>query len=184
MNFKKNFTFLLFIFLTPFFIIDSEEPDPKDPNSYYLFHIKRSRNKNEVHYAIRLDKECKPISKEPAFVYWLNLEDRHGQTYPIKWHERPGFAIEDQRIIKPDLVQMTLKALPEKNINIEISKNSKKNAKRKCKAIPRLIIKGKKTIFKEVYVFAIPRFFIPIVQWVDIFGILPSGKIIKERVIP
>lgn len=40
-----------------------------------LFHIKRNKNRNEVHYAVRYDEAaCKPMGDEALYGYWLMLE--------------------------------------------------------------------------------------------------------------
>jgi hypothetical protein len=46
----------------------------EDPHS--VFFIQRNKNKNEVHYAISLDENCRPKGDEPVKNYWLRLEGR------------------------------------------------------------------------------------------------------------
>src|SRR4029078_2517058 len=45
----------------------------EDPHS--VFFIQRNKNRNEVHYAISLDENCRPKGDEPMTNYWLRLED-------------------------------------------------------------------------------------------------------------
>ena len=44
-----------------------------DPSS--IFHIDRNKNRNQVHYGVRVDAGCRPVGAEPVYNYWLRLEE-------------------------------------------------------------------------------------------------------------
>ncbi|HEX4473716.1 MAG TPA: DUF4833 domain-containing protein, partial [Polyangiaceae bacterium] len=48
-----------------------------------LFTIAKSENKNEVEYAVHVDKQCAPISGTPVFAYWRMLELGPTKVAPI-----------------------------------------------------------------------------------------------------
>ena len=47
---------------------------PNDVQS--VFHVSKSQNRNQVHYALRLDQQCRPVGKAPVYGYWKKLEKR------------------------------------------------------------------------------------------------------------
>src|SRR5688572_3509680 len=83
-----------------------------------LFHIKRNKNKNEVHYALRYDeKTCKPVEDEPLYGYWLMLEKGPNVYEPIGRLERMAYGISSQEMKGADLI-VQLKAFPDRPIRV------------------------------------------------------------------
>jgi hypothetical protein len=46
------------------------------PDVRSVFFIAKSQNRNQVHYGIRLDRECNPIGTRPVFAYWRMFENQ------------------------------------------------------------------------------------------------------------
>lgn len=140
-----------------------------------LFHIKRNKNSNEVHYAVRYDeKACKPIDGESLFGYWLMLEKGPGVTEPIGRLERMAYGIQSQEIKGEDLV-VQLKAFPDRPIRITFAQ------KGGCKIIPMLTINGVESALKVISVFAEEGLIKPTVKYIDISG-LKGGAPVTERI--
>ena len=173
MEFSRNILTFLFLYLT----LTSLD----FPAEIGLFHIERNKNKNQVHYAIRLDKNCKPKNKEPIYVYWLDLEAKTPEISSLTWIDQPAYGIQKQTKTSDSQVKLLLKALPNKVIYVQYFKDKKRNT---CKASASTKISNKKSTLRMVYVFAKATLFIPVVQYIDIFGKLPNGSSVKERILP
>ncbi len=140
-----------------------------------LFHIKRNKNSNEVHYAVRYDeKSCKPIDSESLFGYWLMLEKGPGVTEPIGRLERIAYGIQSQEI-KGDELVVQLKAFPDRPIRIAFMQ------KGGCKIVPMLTINGIEAVLKVISVFAEEGLIKPTVKYIDISG-LKGGAPVSERI--
>jgi hypothetical protein len=140
-----------------------------------LFHIKRNKNSNEVHYAVRYDeKTCKPIDSESLFGYWLMLEKGPGVTEPIGRLERMAYGIQSQEIKGEDLI-VQLKAFPDRPIRITFAQ------KGGCKIIPMLTINGIESALKVISVFAEEGLIKPTVKYIDISG-FKGGAPVTERI--
>jgi hypothetical protein len=63
-----------------------------------VFFIAKSQNKNQVHYGIRLDRECNPVGKRPVFAYWRMFENQ-GETEPLLGTEGPAYGLDDTQEI-------------------------------------------------------------------------------------
>jgi hypothetical protein len=69
---------------------------PADVKS--VFYIAKSQNRNQVHYGIRLDRECSPIGKRPLFAYWKMFE-KNGDLEPLLATEAPAYGLDDSQEI-------------------------------------------------------------------------------------
>lgn len=140
-----------------------------------LFHIKRNKNRNEVHYAVRYDeKTCKPVEGDPVYGYWLNLEIGPNAYEPIGRWERLAYGIESQAVKGNDMV-VQLKAFPDRAIKLIF------NAAGGCKITPFLLINGIESQLKFIYVFAEEGLIKPTVKYVDITGV-KGGAAVSERI--
>ena len=140
-----------------------------------LFHIKRNKNRNEVHYAVRYDEStCKPVENEPLYGYWLMLEKGPNVFEPIGRLERMAYGIQSQEIKGNDLV-VQLKAFPDRAIRITF------NAAGGCKITPFLPINGQEAVLKFISVFAEEGLIKPTVKHVDISGV-KGGTPVSERI--
>ena len=150
---------------------------------FYLFHIERNKNKNQVHYSLRLNQDCKIVSDESIYVSWLELESEKPKIYEIKWYEQIAYGIKEQVKLKPRELKIRLKALPERIIYIKYFKQL--NSDSHCKVQAFTNISGKKTQLTKIYIFAIERFLLtPKVKYIVIHGKSTKGKTLKEKIIP
>ncbi|WP_053332109.1 DUF4833 domain-containing protein [Turneriella parva] len=141
-----------------------------------LFHIKRNKNRNQVHYAVRYDEAaCKPVGDEAVYGYWLNLEIGPNSYEPIGRFERMAYGIQSQTADGDNLL-VKLKAFPDRVIKIVFSKTGAA-----CKLTPFISINGQESIFKEIYVFAEEGLIKPTVKYVDILG-TKGGAPVTERI--
>lgn len=97
------------------------DPDARVVRS--VFFVAKSENRNQVHYAIRLDASCRPAGETAVFAYWRMLERGPLATEPLLAIEQPAYGLSSQRVFKRDdrggSVQVTLNALPKRAIVIE-----------------------------------------------------------------
>ena len=141
-----------------------------------LFHIKRNKNRNEVHYAVRYDdKNCKPVENEPLYGYWLMLEKGPNVFEPIGRLEGMAYGIKSQHLSGNDLL-VKLKAFPDREIKIVFSA-----AGGGCKITPYIMINGQESVLKNISVFAEEGFIKPTVKHVDISG-TKGGAPVTERI--
>lgn len=140
-----------------------------------VFHIKRNKNKNEVHYAVRYDeKSCKPVESEPLYGYWINYEIGPNAYEPIGRFERIAYGISSQQVKGEDLV-VQLKAFPDRPIRLTF------NGGAGCKITPYVQINGQETQLKHIYVFAEEGMIKPTVIYVDIIGVKGTAPV-TERI--
>jgi hypothetical protein len=153
--------------------------DPKfGPNDIRsLFAIKKSENRNEVHYGVHLDESCQPIGDEPIFGYWQQLEEGPNVVLDLNILDRKGYGIKGQWIQKrtpeESKLLMSLKATPERGIAITVKKKDGK-----CVAETVTTINKESAFLENVFVH-IAGFLS--VDWIELRG-LRLGKPTVERV--
>ncbi len=177
----KLFYVLLLSFFCVNFVFSNKIKEKKTKTRINLFHIERNKNKNQVHYAITLNGNCRPNSNQPIYVYWLTLEAEKPVTSKIRWYEQRAYGIKEQKQKDPNQFAMILYAFPQKDIYVTFSFDKKK---RRCKAVASTKILHREALLHRIYVFAKEKFLIPSVEYVDVFGRLPDGSPIKERLSP
>jgi hypothetical protein len=117
---------------------------------FSLFTISKSQNKNQVHYAIRLDPTCAPIGMAPVEVFWRMFEKGESAMEPLTSREVASFGIRSQTVARRSehgsSVQLLLNGFPDRPIDIETSQSSGG-----CHATPRMRIDGKPSLLFDVY---------------------------------
>jgi hypothetical protein len=83
-----------------------------------VFFVSKSQNRNEVHYALKVDEECRPSSSAPVRAYWLMREKGPGVVEPLLDKERRAYGIERQRV-DGSTVRVALSALPAREIAVQ-----------------------------------------------------------------
>lgn len=102
------------------FIATAFASNPNDntyPTAERLFHIARSANKNLVCYDINLENG-KLNTKSPLNVYWVNREERPGETNGLSFFQRKmayGYKVVASG---DDYSEVTLSAYPAKKLTI------------------------------------------------------------------
>jgi hypothetical protein len=88
-----------------------------------VFHISKSENRNEVHYAVRVDSACHPVGQQPVFGYWRDFEKGPRAVSPLLSHEQPAYGLTPPRAIEQTptggRVRVSLRAFPDRSLSIE-----------------------------------------------------------------
>src|SRR5690348_6852763 len=58
-----------------------------------VFYLAKSENKNQVHYAVRVDDRCRPVGAAPVYGYWRDLEVGPSATSRLLQHEQPAYGL-------------------------------------------------------------------------------------------
>lgn len=139
---------------------------PHDVHS--AFHVEKSENKNEVHYAVRVDAACRPQGKTPVFGYWRRLKKGARVDEPLTG---PGVRVygasSDQTVtVTPTggRVTMYVKALKRLPIDIRVDK-----VKDTCAAVPHVTLKGEHARLSYAFL-QLGRFGLS-VKYVDVWGV-------------
>lgn len=144
----------------------------------YIFKIRRNKNRNIVQYSIKLNgADCSLQGDEPVYVFWRDIEEGPNVTSSIKFYEKIAYGIDSQTIKSKFKLEVRLKALPEKLVTVESSKNGTG-----CKVVSQTDINGKTSLFEEVYVFAEEGWIKPTVKWIDVIGKSAAGAAVKQRI--
>ncbi len=85
------------------------------------FFIRKSENRNEVHYAARMDAQCAFVGAHPVFAYWQMKESKLPRAEDLLPREERAYGIAAQ-IVSNGTVQMTLQALPDRVIVLSAGK--------------------------------------------------------------
>jgi hypothetical protein len=147
---------------------------PRDPRS--VFFIQRNKNRNEVHYGVHVDEQCRPLGGEPVYNYWLRLEEGPDVTKPVQLFQQAGYGISRQTVA-PTGVEVVLRALDERPITIVTSPTPQG-----CGAEGFLVIAGTRARFDKAFVFAEDGLVLPDVKYVELYGTAADGTAVRERV--
>jgi hypothetical protein len=82
--------------------------------------IAKSSNKNQVHYAARVDDSCTPVGPSPVRAYWLMLEHGPHATEPLLDREKKMLGLERQEV-SGNTVQFALRAMPGRTFVVHTS---------------------------------------------------------------
>lgn len=89
-----------------------------------IFHIAKSENKNQVHYGVKVDSECKPVGPRPIYGYWRELERGPKITSPLLDHEQRAYGVNEPRSIRlrenSAEILVSLRAFPERPLIVQV----------------------------------------------------------------
>jgi Domain of unknown function (DUF4833) len=115
-----------------------------------VFFVAKSQNRNQVHYGVRLDRECNPVSSRPVFAYWRMFENQ-GESEPLLGTEGPAYGLDDaQEIVNlPDSsrVRIRLRAFPDRPLVVAITRRGGQ-----CEAEASTTIAGTNARLDSMYV--------------------------------
>jgi len=151
---------------------ECEEPG-RDPRS--VFFVQRNKNRNEVHYGIRLDAECRPVGDDPVYNYWLRLKNGPNVTEAVSFFQQAGYGLQRQTVA-PEHVDVVMRALPKRPIRI-VSTPRRDG----CRVIAYMQIAGAERRFERAYVFAEDGLVLPKVRYIDLFGRAADGREVHEH---
>ncbi|HEY6878345.1 MAG TPA: DUF4833 domain-containing protein, partial [Polyangiales bacterium] len=138
---------------------------PHDVRS--IFYVAKSENQNQVHYAMRVDANCKPSAKAPVFAYWRRL--RKGVRYdePLLPPGTRLYGASDEQDVVANktgsVVRMYVKALKRLPIDIQVEKLNGT-----CKTTATVTLKGERARLSYAYL-QLGRLGIT-VKYVDVVG--------------
>lgn len=116
-----------------------------------VFFVSKSENRNQVHYAVRLDDRCAPIGPAPVLPYWRMLERDAHATEPLLVREVPAYGIAEQSILskgeRGGVVRVVLRALPSRPLLVTTFPSGGS-----CAATASLVIAGAPATLISLYV--------------------------------
>lgn len=142
-----------------------------------LFRVQRNKNRNEVRYWIDVDRDCRPIGREPVGNHWLKLESGPDVVRSLTTFQQTAYGFRSQRS-DGDSVVVELRAVPERPMRIVLDDSADD-----CSARTSIVIDGRPAWLERVWVEARERLFgvIPDVQYIDLHGRDSDGGVVVER---
>jgi len=108
---------------TPSAVPPQSAPLPMAPVES-IFHIEKSENRNQVHYAVHVDASCKPLGPRPIYGYWRDLERGPTAVSPLLDHEQRAYGLNEPRSIRiadaASEIAITLRAFPERQLIVQV----------------------------------------------------------------
>ena len=153
---------------------------PHDVRS--VFYVAKSENRNQVHYAARLDGACRPQGKQPVFAYWRRVRPTGGVfDAPLTGMGQMVYGASDDQVVdvgsNGGRIQMYVKALERLRIEVGIHK-----ASTGCTATSLTTLRGVRVRLTHAFV-QLGAMGLR-VRWVDVFGRDAGGAQIRERMEP
>jgi hypothetical protein len=132
--------------------VRGEEPFDVAPTDIpSAFFIAKSHNRNQVHYGVHVDRECRPVGDAPVFAYWRMLENG-GLLEPLLDREVPAYGLcEDQKVELTEAghstIRICLRALSERPLRLTVARTAAG-----CRATASATIAGTEARLEFVYV--------------------------------
>lgn len=144
-----------------------------------VFHIAKSENRNQVHYAVSVDERCRPRGAAPISGYWREYEEGPEVTETLRDHQQRAYGLNEPRKIKVGErggdVLISLRALPERALLIMTFREGDG-----CRARAFTRINGQPALLSSIYVELGLLFS---VDYVVLRGLrVADGKPIQERI--
>ncbi len=141
----------------------------------HLFFIERSKNKNLVHYDIRLTRNSSLADIKPVNVYWVLENGRREELNPIE--RKYAYGIVHQEKLDQNKFKVILAGLKKLEIVVEKMNDS-------FKAM--VSINGTESVLEKIYIKSEEkRNGLPKVLYIDLFGrTKETGLPISERIVP
>lgn len=154
------------------------EPVARAHGTESTFFIARSENRNQVHYGVRVDEECRPVGPSPVYVYWRMLEKGPTETEPLLGIEGPVYGVADEQQVEstPEgwQVRVRLRSFPERPIDIAVIRENDR-----CVTRVWTTVGGSRSQLDNIFV----RTQWPMrVDYVRLSGVGPDGKSVSELV--
>lgn len=169
----RSYLLAVLLLLSPLMAIFAVDPDGDTYlTAERLFHIARSVNKNLVCYDVNL-VEGKMDTHEPLKVYWVNREERPGETNGLSFFQRKmayGYKLVSEG---DDASVCTLNAYPERELTI---------SRHEGRYVCLMMIDGKRSILQSLYVKVNPKNPLD-VEYVELRGKSVAGnQPVTERI--
>lgn len=142
------------------------------------FFISRSENRNQVHYGVRVDEDCRPVGASPVYVYWRMLEKGDAQTEPLLGVEGPVYGVEEaqQVVSAPEgwRVKLKLRSFPDRQIEVSVARENGVCTTRTWTTVGGTVSQLNYIYVKTSWPFSI--------DYVRISGVAPDGHVTNELV--
>jgi hypothetical protein len=142
-----------------------------------VFHIDRNKNRNQVHYGVHLDEQCRPVGDEPVYNYWLRREEDPPEVRPLSYFQQGAYGFQKQKVESDGRIEVRLRALPDRQIVVRVAEVAGA-----CKAETFLTIDGKQAYLDKVFVFADEGVFVPTVRYIELYGRSNDGHAVYEKI--
>lgn len=142
-----------------------------------VFHIDRNKNRNQVHYGVRVDEDCRPIGPEPVYNYWLRREKDPPEVEALHFYQQAAYGFQKQNIESDGRIEVRLRALPDRQLVVRVT-----SVDGACKAETFLTIDGKQAYLEKVFVFAEEGLILPTVRYIELFGHGNDGIAVYEKI--
>jgi hypothetical protein len=123
---------------------------PSSPVSS-VFHIEKSENRNQVHYAIRVDARCRPVGNAPMYGYWRDFEDGPKAVSPLLDHEQPAYGLTAPRSIvlseEGGEIRIGMRGFPDRALRVVTFKQGDS-----CRARAFTPIRKEPAVLRSIYV--------------------------------
>ena len=144
-----------------------------------VFHIAKSENRNQVHYGVRVDDECRPVGDNPVYGYWRDFEVGPNARSELLSREQPAYGLTRPKFVEQrdegGTVSIGLRGFPDRSIRIETFREGAT-----CRARALTKIGGQVAVLDTIYVELGLLFSI---DFVIVRGLtLPDGRPIQEKV--
>jgi hypothetical protein len=144
-----------------------------------VFHIAKSENRNQVHYAVDVDERCRPRGKAPVRGYWREYEEGPRVTYTLRSHQQRAYGLNAPTAItigdEGGDVRVSLRALRERPLRVVTFREANR-----CRGRTFTPIKKQPAVLTSIYV---EIGFLYSVDYILLRGIRVSdGAPIEERI--
>lgn len=114
-----------------------------------LFHIAKSENKNQVHFAAKLDERCRFVhDDEPVLAYWRDREVSATATSELTMFEEPAYGLGEIERLDDGRARVALRALPGRPIDLEVYRTGDGH----CAGRAFAVVGGERARLREVFV--------------------------------
>ncbi len=137
--------------------------------------IAKSSNRNEVHYAVRVDETCAPGGPRPVSPYWRMLERGPDVTESLSNSEQRVLGIERQDVTATG-IRLVLRGLPGRTLTI----HTLRGPDGRCTSSVDTTVAGITARVASVYV----KQKLFGVDYVLLTGVSQEGAVVQERVVP
>jgi hypothetical protein len=87
-----------------------------------VFHIAKSENRNQVHYAVSVDERCRPRGHAPVRGYWREYEEGPTVIEALREHQHRAYGLTKPTAVTSGEyggdIRISLRALPERTLLI------------------------------------------------------------------
>jgi hypothetical protein len=144
-----------------------------------VFHIAKSENRNQVHYAVSVDTRCRPRGNAPVRGYWRELEEGPDVIEALREHQHRAYGLsKPTAVTSGDYggdIRISLRALPERMLLITTFREGDN-----CSARAFTRIAGQPALLKSIYV---ELGFLYSVDFIVLHGLrVADGAPVQERI--